>query len=158
MKTLLKTIAILLMVLLSYSCQQKEKQPTPVKDYPHFERGYIDRATMNYINIARMENNLDTLTFKQELSNVAATHSKYMADNNTMSHDYFTERQKPFPEQYLGECVATNFRTANATVEAWLKSQKHSEVMLSKEYVYFGVATVYNAQNRPYVTALFLSK
>ncbi|MFN3753322.1 CAP domain-containing protein [Flavobacterium sp.] len=158
MKKILKIIAITLLVLLSLSCQQKEKPQPSIKVYPNVEVSYIDYAIMNEINIVRLENNCDLLTFKQELTNVAATHSNWMATNEKMDHHYYTERQKHFPEQLLGEVIAFNFRTANATVQAWLKSPKHREVMLSKKYNYFGVATAYNAQNRPYVTALFLTK
>jgi len=137
--------------------QQEPPKTQPVKIYPHVLSEF-DLKIINEINESRRINGVPMFLFKQELTNVAASHCKWMLNNQTVGHDYFEERAARFPNHALGEVIAFGFKNEKSTISAWLNSPSHRKSMLNPKYFYVGVATVFDSQNRAYVTALFLTK
>ena len=138
---------------------KKEITPGPktIKLYPTYGTRQIDFDIIDLINEYRNNNKLTKIIFNQELSNAAYSHCLYMSVKEKPSHDYATERQEHFAPQLVGEIVAYNYQNAASTVSAWIYSKEHCKILLKTNYLFIGVATAYDKENRPYVTALLMN-
>lgn len=98
-------------------------------------------------NDERAEVGLSSLQLNDKLSQAA-----YMKAQNMFAEQYW-EHESPsgvkpwkwfgdvsYNYSYAGENLAKNYPTAQATVDAWMKSATHRENILNKEYVDIGFA------------------
>lgn len=111
-------------------------------------------------NVIRSLYNKSSLSWEEEVSNVAFAHSKDMADNDYFSHDSLSGEglsdrlaHQNITYRLAGENIAANYPDALATVVGWLNSPGHRESLLNNEFTHLGVG-VY----RLYYTQNFLRK
>lgn len=133
-----------------------ESEKLTLKFYPNYQINSLDVEIILLINTLRTENNREILVLNNDLCNVAASHSNYMAKELKMSHDFAVERQNQFPNNKIGENVAVGYKTEKSILAAWKKSPGHYEVMNSTRYKSIGVATAKDVNGKIYVTALFM--
>ena len=97
---------------------------------------------------------------QQYASAYAVDHTKYMIEQNRLSHDHFQERVQALKEkgaQSVGENVGFGYNTAEDLVNAWINSPAHRDVM-EGNYTHSGFGVVQNNLGRYYFTQIFYRK
>lgn len=150
-----KIIIIATVLFIALSCKNKsDSEPVKIV-YPEYKQTKIDSQIVLLINFHRIENNLEAVKLNQEVSNVCYSHSKWMAENKVVNHYYFQQRADAFPDWYVGENIAYNFKTAESNFTAWKNSEGHNENMLDKRFTEVGISTVYDEDGKSYITCIF---
>ena len=85
---------------------------------------------------------LEPLTMETTTSTaLAVSHSKYMIEQNKISHDNFSERATILGNegaQAVGENVAFGYNDAEEVVNAWINSPSHRDT-LEGNYTHVGI-------------------
>lgn len=132
--------------------------------YGWIRRGEVKGATSNLTaaevisvtNAIRQQHGLEPLHPQYQLMRAAEAKANAMIAANTWAHN--TPSQTPWDfidsEGYTyliaGENLAKGYSSAEAVVDAWLKSPAHRENLLHSEYTDTGIAVVEgNLQNQP---------
>jgi uncharacterized protein YkwD len=116
-------------------------------------------------NTEREEAGLSSLQLNDKLSQAAYMKAQNMFKEQYWAHDS-PSGVKPwkwfgdvsYSYSYAGENLAKNYPTAEATVDAWMKSATHRENVLNKEYMDVGFAVVdgeLKGENTTLVVALY---
>lgn len=118
------------------------------------------REIFDITNVIRSRNNLEPLEWDEATAEVAALHSRDMAENDDFSHNSkkfgsLADRLKTAKVVYqtAGENIAANYTDGPAVVEGWINSKGHRDTLLNKEFTHLGVG-VY----RQYYTQNFIQK
>jgi len=105
---------------------------------------------------------LPALALDTAISNVARTKSKDMADNNYFAHQSPTygsagDMLKQFGIQWSawGENIASEQKTPEAVVTAWMNSSGHRANILSSNFSKIGVGYAINSNGTTYWTQIF---
>ncbi|WP_010097895.1 CAP domain-containing protein [Ornithinibacillus scapharcae] len=129
------------------------------KEWDEIEHG-MEQQIFDITNVIRHSFDRKTLSWEDNVSEVAFLHSKDMADKNYFSHyspngNGLKERLEAKDIAYFsaGENIAAQYIDAPAAVEGWLNSKGHREALLNSDYTHLGVG-VY----RLYYTQNFLTK
>ncbi|MFT4699234.1 MAG: hypothetical protein ACI9SJ_002400 [Flavobacteriaceae bacterium] len=113
------------------------------------------------INEHRTSIGLETISKDQQhASAYAVDHTKYMIDNNEISHDNFSFRNNGMKNrgaESVGEIVAYGYNNAESVVSAWLNSPSHKSV-IEGPYAYSGFGIIENSQGQYFFTQLFYRK
>ena len=127
----------------------------------------FERETADLINAQRLANNVSPLTIEPRLTEIARRHSKDMAENNFAGHngsDGSSYQQRVtaagFDGAYSNEAVLWGQGiNPRAAVEWWLKDEAHRQILLSSEYVAFGIGYVQstNSEWEDYLTVNFVT-
>jgi uncharacterized protein YkwD len=107
------------------------------------------------INQFRKENNLKEYVHHGNLSKVAVQHSKDMVYRNKASHEYFTERQRMFPDLIISEVVGYNYRSPMGFLNGFLNSENHKRIFFNRDYCYIGIGSETNKEGKRFVTIIF---
>jgi len=100
-------------------------------------------------NQNREQAGLNILNPNHNLTQAAQAKAKYLMEHNVFAHT--TPEGKPFYEWieenkyhylYAGENLAIDFKTSEATVEAWMESPTHRANILNKNYVDIGIVAL----------------
>jgi len=122
----------------------------------------IETEILNLVNNYRVENNLSKLATLNIISTVADTHTNYMIETGTVSHDNFPDRvlklQNYANAKSIGENVAFGYSSAEAVLNAWLRSPEHKKIIDTSDYTHFGISTNTDNQERNYFTQIFIKK
>jgi len=122
----------------------------------------IELEIMNLVNNYRTENGLKKLEPLNIVSTVALSHTNYMVDMDTTSHDNFSTRQELLFENAgaisVGENVAYGFNSGQGAVSAWLKSVDHKSIIENENYTHFGISIEKNSNGRNYFTQIFIKR
>lgn len=119
-----------------------------------------EEETVNLVNRARARNGCDPVEVDERLARAAREHSRYMAEQGTMTHvgsqgRSYAERAKAAGyDRPSGEVIAAGYETASETVRAWVDSPGHREVIMNCDSVDTGVGVV-AADGRLYWTQVF---
>lgn len=99
-------------------------------DVTHLEMGM---EVLDLINNYREELGLTSLFFdKNEILELALSHSSYMIRENKISHDFFSDRSAQLRKNgaiAVSENVAFGYRNAESVFQAWLSSESHREAI-----------------------------
>ncbi|MFV8226842.1 CAP domain-containing protein [Christiangramia aquimixticola] len=132
-----------------------------VTTYEVYNYNAIEVEILEDLNIYRKANGLNELQPISAISIESEDHNKYMIQTGTVSHDNFSSRASHLMNQLgavkVGENVGYGYRTADAVVNAWLKSKGHKE-NIEGDYTHFGISVRQDAEGKNYFTNMFVKK
>jgi uncharacterized protein YkwD len=164
--TFIRPVLILCALILT-SCS-KENLNDEIAAY---DQVIVEKAVYNYseieveildeLNIYRKALGLGELRSMAELSVESEGHNKYMIDEGVVSHDNFSLRASQLMNQIgakaVGENVGYGYRTSEAVVNAWLKSEGHRK-NVEGDYTHFGISVRQDENGKNYFTNIFIKK
>lgn len=110
------------------------------------------------INAHRESIGLQALKSNNTARQLAKKHNEYMIAAKIISHDNFNERSAYLQNKenavFVGENVASKQPTAQAVVNAWLKSPGHKR-NIEEDYVFTGISAIKDASGDYYFTQIF---
>ncbi len=127
----------------------------------NYDYSDIEVEILEDINIYRKANGLSELLPINDLSIEAEMHDDHMIDQGTVSHDNFAQRASYFMNELgaktVSENVAYGYRTADAVVNAWLKSKEHKH-NIEGDLTHFGISVRQDEEGKNYFTNIFIKK
>ena len=141
------------------------------EDVTAYNQVVTEKAEYNYsaleveiledLNIYRKALGLSELKPLAELSVESEDHNDYMIDAGKVSHDNFSQRASYLINEVGAESVSENvafgYHTADAVVNAWLKSKGHRE-NIEGAHTHFGISVREDADGKNYFTNIFIKK
>lgn len=132
---------------------------TPPSDLNNYSYNASEIQLMDLINTYRVSIGLNSLVKTNYISSIAEVHNNYMLTTNVLSHDNFNIRSqdimKALGAKSVGENVAYNNSTPQATFDAWLASSGH-KANIQGSYTHFGISIrVSSVDGRKYCTNIF---
>lgn len=122
----------------------------------------MEQAILREINDARRSRDIHGLEVSELQSKLARSHSSDMVRDGYYDHEApdgrtFLPSCRPAAENlYLADSSATNPEfTAEKTVQAWLDSDSHREILLSPRWTSVGIGVSLQWGGPQYVTANF---
>ncbi|MBF8150576.1 CAP domain-containing protein [Winogradskyella sp. F6397] len=121
----------------------------------------IEIEIMELINDYRINEGLNPLHNHETVKAVAFTHTDYMIEANSVSHDNFFLRKQSLQANadayVVTENVAYGFSSAEAVVNAWLASPSHKD-NIDGDYTDFDVSAEQNSAGKWYFTNIFIKR
>ncbi|MDT0644387.1 CAP domain-containing protein [Zunongwangia sp. F363] len=121
----------------------------------------VELQILDDINEYRAELGLSQLQPIAEASIQAEDHTDYMIAKGEVSHDNFSNRYSELVVETgakeVSENVAYGYRTADAVVKAWIKSEAHQKNIVGN-YTNFGISVKEDSEGKYYFTNIFLAK
>lgn len=122
----------------------------------------IEDEVFRLVNVQRVNNGLQTLTYNWEAARVARIKSQDMIDKNYFSH-YSPTYGSPFQmlESYglrfsaAAENIAYGQRSAQDVMNAWMNSPGHRANILSRSVTHIGVGVAKKSNGTLYFTQMF---
>ncbi|WP_299010712.1 CAP domain-containing protein [uncultured Tenacibaculum sp.] len=144
------------------SCSSNE---TEIIDNPEMSASIsekpIEADILGLINTYRVNNGFSSLSKLQTIKSQTSNHTNYMIEKDEVSHDFFYQRKEYLAENAdaikVGENVAYGYSTAEAVVNAWIKSEGHKE-NIEGDYTHFEVTAEKSANGKWYYTNIFVKK
>lgn len=122
---------------------------------------HIELDILEMINAYRDQNGLSKLEILDEGSRQAQVHNGHMIDNDEVCHDNFTDRYTALVNsdqaKAVSENVAFGYSSAEAVVNAWIKSDSHRKNM-EGDHTHFGISVKEGKDGRLYYTNIFVRK
>lgn len=124
-------------------------------------------TTMEYeilglVNEYRNSKGLETLKIINLISKEAIGHTNYMINLGEVNHDNFDSRHlklvKNVSATKVAENVAYGYNSAQAVVNAWIKSDGHRRNIENDQFTDFGISTKQDANGRNYFTHIFVKR
>ena len=116
---------------------------------------------MDLVNKLRLENGLSELELLDDGSRQAELHNQHMIEHSEVCHDDFPSRYSALVNDVhakaVSENVAFGYRSADAVVNAWIKSQGHYENLMGN-HTHFGISINEDQDGRYYFTNIFVRK
>ncbi|WP_234396903.1 CAP domain-containing protein [Bacillus massiliglaciei] len=115
-------------------------------------------------NAARVNHNLNVLTWNEEVQGTARKHSDDMAENNYFDHTNLAGKS-PFDRmadddiafRLAGENLAAGQNSSIFAHEGLMNSLGHRENILRKDFRTLGVGVAFNNQEKPYYTENYVT-
>ncbi|PHN98792.1 hypothetical protein CSC81_04570 [Tenacibaculum discolor] len=121
----------------------------------------IEADILDLINSYRVDNGFSSLNKLQTIKSQTSNHTNYMIEKDEVSHDFFYQRKEYLAENAdavkVGENVAYGYSTAEAVVNAWIKSNGHRE-NIEGDYTHFEITAEKSANGKWYYTNIFVKK
>lgn len=121
----------------------------------------IEIQILELINEHRISLGLNPLNSLSIVKSVAATHTDYMIEVNSVNHDGFFQRKASLEQNANAKAVSENvayaYSTAQSVVKAWLNSESHKEV-IEGDYTDFDISAEQNADGKWYYTNIFIKR
>ena len=121
----------------------------------------IELQVLDLINEHRAQLGLPELDSVDEGSIQAATHNEHMISNDEVCHDFFGSRYealvKGVKASAVSENVAYGYNSAQAVVEAWLRSEGHKN-NIEGDFTHFGISVKEANNGKMYFTNIFVRK
>lgn len=128
----------------------------PAEDYSSIELEILD-----LVNDYRAANGFEQLDFLDAISRQAANHNLHMIEKDEVCHDDFAIRYAALVNtinaKAVSENVAFGYRTADAVVAAWARSEGH-KVNMEGDFTHFGISVDEDAAGKLYFTNIFVRK
>lgn len=122
----------------------------------------IEYEILQLINNHRDSIGLAPLRTLNLASKEAIGHTDYMINLGEVNHDNFSTRNQKLVSSVsalkVGENVAYGYRSAEAVVNAWIKSSGHRKNIENTEYTDFGISTKQDDEGRNYFTHIFVKR
>lgn len=167
MKTItLKLLFVLTISVLLFSCSSDDDGIYSDNEIS-FQDISLNYSTMEFeilslVNKHRDSIGLKTLKTLNLVSKEAIGHTTYMISKGEASHDNFSTRHQKLVSsvsaQKVGENVAYGYRTAEAVVNAWIKSDGHRRNIENIDFTDFGISTKQDDEGRNYFTQMFVKR
>ncbi|WP_242206173.1 CAP domain-containing protein [Aestuariivivens insulae] len=162
---LLKQLPLLaLLALFAFSCSSEsldDKAEALVENLVTPATKTIEVQILNLINDHRLSLGLTPLNDMKVVKSVAFSHTDYMVDNNTVSHDNFYKRSTYLKENAgatkVSENVAYGYTSAESVVKAWIKSEGHKS-NIEGDFTNFDISAEQNEEGKWYYTNIFIKK
>ena len=161
--TIKLTCAILLSVFL-ISCTNDEDgfyEETAIEDVD-VSYSVMEYQIISLVNQHRVDLGLNALNIINIASVEAEGHTDYMIEEGQPSHDNFAARHKNLvvkaKAKGVAENVAYGFSSAEAVVNAWIKSPGHKANIENESFTDFGISTKKNDEGRNYFTNIFIRR
>ncbi|WP_423819468.1 CAP domain-containing protein [Salinimicrobium sp. TIG7-5_MAKvit] len=121
----------------------------------------IELNVLELVNAYREQNGLNSLLYLDEGSLEAAGHNKHMIEDDEVCHHFFGSRYQALVKSVNAKAVSENvgfgYRTAEAVVNAWIKSDGHRE-NLEGDHTHFGISVKEGKDGKFYFTNIFVRK
>jgi uncharacterized protein YkwD len=121
----------------------------------------IELQILDLVNTYRLEQGLSELGSVDEGSVQAASHNEHMISNDEVCHDFFGSRYealvKGVQAKAVSENVAYGYSSAEAVVNAWIKSEGHKK-NIEGDYTHFGISVKEGKDGKLYFTNIFVRK
>ena len=121
----------------------------------------IELQVLDLVNAYRVEQGLPELQSVDEGSIQAAAHNEHMITNDEVCHDFFGTRYealvKGVQARAVSENVAYGYNSAEAVVNAWIKSEGHKK-NIEGDYTHFGISVKAGKDGKLYFTNIFVRK
>ena len=127
--------------------------------------GTIDalrRGVVNRTNDRRRNHGCNEVRRNGALDRAAQTHTRKMANRDTMSHELPGEaslgvrvRRAGYDWTMLAENIAAGYGTPAAVVRGWMRSAGHRHNILNCRYRHIGVGYAVSDRGTPYWTQVF---
>lgn len=121
----------------------------------------IELEVLDLVNIYRSENGLADLDYIDDISRQAIAHNDHMVERDEVCHHDFPSRYSALVNSVeaksVSENVAFGYRTAEAVVNAWVKSEGHQKNMLG-DHTHFGISVKEDGEGKLYYTNIFIRK
>jgi uncharacterized protein YkwD len=138
------------------------KEDQPLIDDASVQYSDFETEVMNQVNNHRNSIGLDKLSRLNLVSKEAETHSVYMLNKETLSHDNFAVRTQNLMNNAdaisIAENVAYGYQTAAELLKSWLNSEVHRRKIEENRYTDFGISAKYNSNGSYYVTQIFIER
>lgn len=156
--------AMALIALMSFSCStdsiEEDKIEAITTSYVP-ETKTIEIEILELINNHRIANGMNALNSMRKVKATAYTHTDYMVDTGTVSHDNFYQRSNSLKSNpgaiKVGENVAYGYSSAESVVNAWLNSPGHKEIM-EGDFTDFDISAEKDKDGKWYFTNIFIKK
>lgn len=143
----------------------RRSQPPPLTPSQSSDTADMEKQVWEQINTIRQQQGLSTLTYNEELAQVARDYSRRMTEQGFFSHtgpdgDTMVSRVESAGIFYLtlGENLFTSTNITEpvpAAVEGWMNSPGHRENILRAEYRETGIG-IWREGTTYYFTQLFM--
>lgn len=160
-----KVSLLLIGIVVSFVLFSCEEEPVLPEEDDEIETPLVaseyDDEIFDLINEYRMENNLDTLIFDENIWIYAHEHSTNMSTGTTdFGHDGFNERASALYGIIGGNRAAENVAYNHSTnpqdvVTQWINSEGHRKNMVGN-YTHAAVSAVKREDGRYYYTQIFM--
>lgn len=121
----------------------------------------IELEVLDLINEYRDLKGFSQLNVLDEGSRQAVIHNGHMIENDEVCHDNFTDRYTALVNNVQAKAVSENvafgYSSAEAVVNAWIKSDSHRENM-EGDHTHFGISVKEGTDGRLYFTNIFVRK
>lgn len=167
MYTITKKVCLVLICVFTFSsCTTDNELPeeTSIKtadlvDYITYSS--IEREILVAVNEYRRGNGLNELGTIDGITLQAVDHNNYMIQNKKVSHDNFDKRYIALVNDIGAKAVSENigfgYRTAEAVVSAWLKSDGHKN-NIEGDFTHFGISVDQDEEGKNYFTNIFVKR
>ncbi len=140
---------ILLSVLASIGCPKPEQPNPSVPTVP--APADIITQLLDAHNRHRAQHRIPALTINVKLTAAAQKHAQWMFNNRNMSHtgangSSFADRIRAEGYNFRtgGENIAAGYKSVEAVMDGWMKSQGHRANILNHNYKEVGLGVVNN--------------
>ena len=156
-------LLVLFCALVLTSCSSNEtdivdntqKLSTPISEKS------IEADILGLINDYRVNNGFSSLSKLQVIKSQTNNHTNYMVEKNEVSHDFFYQRKEYLMDNAnavsVAENVAYGYSTADAVVNAWIKSDGHKQ-NIEGDYTHFDITAEKSADGKWYFTNIFVKQ
>lgn len=165
MKKLLKfklLITVLIIFLLAACTKQDDEIYFKKNSETNITYSKLELEILKLVNDHSSSIDLNRLEKMSIISNVAKSHSNYMAETGSLSHDNFSKRQDELiaiaNAKAVGENVGFGYSNAKDTVQEWLNSDSHKKIIEKPKYTHFGISTKQNTKGSNFFTHIFITK
>lgn len=121
----------------------------------------IEIEILELINNHRLTIGLNPLNNMNDIKVQAYSHTNYMVDIGSVSHNGFHQRKNNLIANVgatkVGENVAYAYSSPASVVNAWINSDTHRDV-LEGDYTNFDISAEKDADGRWYYTNIFIKK
>lgn len=167
MHNITRLICMALLCLFTFSsCSKDNEIPErssanleTVKLVDNFAYSKIEAQILDAVNKHRKNIGLSELNPVDDITLQALDHTSYMASEKVVNHNDFNKRYEALVKYIDAHAVAENvgygYKTAEAVVAAWIKSDEH-RANLEGDFKYFGVAVEQDKDGRNYFTNIFV--
>lgn len=166
MKNLTYSLWLLALCVLSLtSCSRDSLAETESADLqtmiPVIEYSAIELEILDLVNDYRAANGFVQLDNLDAISWQAEGHNQHMIEKGEVCHDEFADRYSALVNtvkaKAVSENVAFGYRSAEAVVKAWIKSEGHRK-NLEGDFTHFGISVEEDAVGKLYFTNIFVKK
>ena len=122
----------------------------------------LRQRVVTLTNNRRRNHGCNNLSQNDALNTAAQTHTRKMANRNTLSHELPGEpslgtrvRRAGYDWTMVAENIAAGYTTPEAVVRGWMNSSGHRRNILNCRYRHIGVGYAVSDRGTPYWTQVF---
>lgn len=164
MKLLSKLPLMVLLAVFSFSCSpdsMNDDAELLISDVVIPTPTAFELEILELINQHRLSIGLNALQNMGIIKSQAFSHTDYMAETQTVSHDYFFKRsnflKKNAGAVQVSENVAYGYTSAQSLVNAWVKSESHKS-NIEGDFTHFDISAEKGTDDKWYYTNIFIKK